>query len=76
MSAILCSPVAPVKSATTRRFGEGILATHLTYRTDYSDADARWNAEMNAAIAARDAHYDRMASEAAAVDRLCSGYSC
>ena len=71
---ILFDATRSVKPTTSaRRFGLGLLASKPAYRTDYTLSDAEWNAQMNAAIAARDAHLDQMGLEAEAVERLVSG---
>ncbi len=46
---ILYPAPAPVKTARpARRFGQGILATHPTYRPDHTASDAAWLTEDNA----------------------------
>jgi hypothetical protein len=55
-------PTTKVKAA--RRFGQGILPSHPTYRTPATAADAAWWALETAR--SEDSHYDRLyaASEA------------
>ena len=71
---ILFDARCPVKPA--RRFGAGILATRPTYRAPYTSADLAWLAADNARRDAENRHYDAMADEAAALDRLERGLCC
>lgn len=68
---ILFSSLAPVKSATGRRFGKGILAARPTYKTGYTASDAAWWAAELAG--GENARYDQMAGEAAEMGRLEAG---
>ena len=71
MTILYPSPSA-VKPA--RRFAAGLLASRPSYRAPYTAADAAWLAADNARR--EDEHYDRLAADSAAMDRLEAGYCC
>ena len=71
---ILYPAPAPVKSA--RRFGAGLLASLPAYRADHTAADEAWLVHDNARREAENRHYDAMAAESAALDRLERGLCC
>ena len=71
---ILFDASAPVKSA--RRFGAGLLPSRPSYRAPYTAADAEWLIADNARRDAENRHYDRLAAESAAMDRIESGIAC
>lgn len=70
---ILLDSHAPVKPAHSRRFGAGLVRSLPTYRLDHTFEDEAWLATESARRAAENRHYDRLAAEAEALDRLTNG---
>ncbi len=67
---ILYPALSPVKPA--RRFGAGLLASRPAYRAPYTEADLAWLAADDARR--EDEHFDRMAEDSTALDRVSLGY--
>lgn len=64
---------APVRVKRNRKFGAGLLASRPTYRAPVTAQDIQWWTVETAT--AEDAHYDRLADEAAFLDRYTRGLS-
>lgn len=54
----------------TRRFGSGLLASRPAYKAPYTASDLVW---LIAQPSAEDRHYDELAGQAEALDRLTNG---
>ena len=67
---ILYPTPAAVKPRSSRRFGQGILASLATYRADHTAADERWLAADNARREEEDRHIEQQYQESATLDRL------
>lgn len=69
-------PVKPLRNTTRRpgRFGAGLIASRPTTPAPFTFSDSQWWAAEQAS--AEDRHYDRLADEAAFMDRYDRGLSC
>ena len=79
MTILFDATVAVKPARNARRFGQGLLATYPTYRSDHTAADAAWLLaddlrREEAAKAAFNAELEAMFEESLAVERMSLGY--